>query len=707
MSVLDNYLPVRLQGNGTTTVFTANWPVINADFVYVYLEYVDSGNRTLQVQGTNYTIQVSQNEVIITFVIPPPDNQYVVIGRSIEKDQQVPYTTSDGFDGITEETSFDKLTLITQDLQHQINKSLSFLPFSVYDGELPAPSDGSILAWDGDNGNIKNTSLQDFTNAAIGALDQLVLTFNVATMKSNDHPIGQSVRTSEYTAGTGKGGAIYLIVGSAGYTGAVDTNGDHTLTNGSIAVLQTDAPIPIENFGAVGNDATADSAAMQAAAVRGEDILLSGNNVTYINGTVTTFTGTMYFVNGARINATSTLYIRKRPDAQPYQYIFEGDVNLEAGQPTWFNVYADWFGSSSLPDGSNAIEKSITFSNVIYMASDFNINSTVTIPGGRQLLLQGFNSVGTPVASVAASITGFQLFTTGSNPITDLVVRDIDFSEISESLTSHCIKFEGYSSSSRSSLIIKDCSFRGFYEDIRTKNVKGCFFRNNKFFKNMRNFYIQRFSSDIYISNFVTYDVGNFFLTDSDLDPYVDFSEEDFGITIMDGHIKYLTDQTIVPSGAMVSCSGWVNFTLKDCTFTGSLLNQRDMVVIEKCNDVEIINCNFSATNSNSGVWIVGSKDVSVLDCKIARCNTGVEVYGCERITIHGNDFLNNSSEDIKFTETTQTIATNNTHRTLILGATIFGINTDHHIISNNVFTSGTVLFPVGSNVEINGNLYV
>lgn len=156
MAISDNYVPLRQIGNGATTQFSSNWSVLSASYLQVFFEDAVTGVQTLQTSG--YTLVFDGSGFTVTFSVAPTSANYVVIGRSVTDDQTTPFRTSKGFQGDAIESSFDKLTAITQDLHNALARSLKFQVGSTAVGILPAPIDDYIFAWSGTSGLVKNVA---------------------------------------------------------------------------------------------------------------------------------------------------------------------------------------------------------------------------------------------------------------------------------------------------------------------------------------------------------------------------------------------------------------------------------------------------------------------------------------------------------------------------------------------------------------------
>lgn len=173
MSISDNYVPIKVSGNGVTDEFSGTWQVLVEGYERVYLENKTTGVQVLQVDPTDYSIEFDSTGFTVTFVTPPPSTEWVVVARDVAQDQGVPYKTSRGFQGDVIENSFDKLTAIVQDLQDAVNRSPKVPVGEVTDISLPTPSAGKALIWNSAEDNLENstTDVNDIDDAVTAAED--------------------------------------------------------------------------------------------------------------------------------------------------------------------------------------------------------------------------------------------------------------------------------------------------------------------------------------------------------------------------------------------------------------------------------------------------------------------------------------------------------------------------------------------------------
>lgn len=189
MAISDNYAPDKTSGNGVTAAFTGSWNTIAATYFRLYWEDKTTGVQTLKTQGTHYTLAFTASGYTATHdaLYLPPSTVWVIRARAIDLTQTDPYKTSTGFQGLTVENSFDKLTAISQDLQDQIDRCVKFplgnqatITNPAY-GDLPV--DGYGIVWDGTTGLMRNTtaSLADLEGDAETVADNIASVVIVAT----------------------------------------------------------------------------------------------------------------------------------------------------------------------------------------------------------------------------------------------------------------------------------------------------------------------------------------------------------------------------------------------------------------------------------------------------------------------------------------------------------------------------------------------
>ena len=115
-------------GNGSTTTFAYSFYIPVSTDIQVIVRS-STGTETVKSEGTgstNYAITNvgNANGGNIVFVTAPASGETVVLRRNTAKTQATDYVANDPFPAETHESALDKLTIIGQDLQEQIDRSI-------------------------------------------------------------------------------------------------------------------------------------------------------------------------------------------------------------------------------------------------------------------------------------------------------------------------------------------------------------------------------------------------------------------------------------------------------------------------------------------------------------------------------------------------------------------------------------------------------
>ena len=115
-------------GNGSTTAFNYTFFIPTNTDIEVIIRS-STGTETVRSEGTgsaNYSISGvgSSSGGAVTFVTAPTNTETVVLRRNTAKTQATDYVANDPFPAESHESALDKLTIISQDLQEQINRSI-------------------------------------------------------------------------------------------------------------------------------------------------------------------------------------------------------------------------------------------------------------------------------------------------------------------------------------------------------------------------------------------------------------------------------------------------------------------------------------------------------------------------------------------------------------------------------------------------------
>ena len=115
-------------GNGSNTTFAYGFYIPASTDIQVIVRS-STGTETVKSEGTgstNYSITGVGNSSggNVVFVTAPLNTETVVLRRNTAKTQATDYVANDPFPAETHEDALDKLTIIGQDLQEQVDRSL-------------------------------------------------------------------------------------------------------------------------------------------------------------------------------------------------------------------------------------------------------------------------------------------------------------------------------------------------------------------------------------------------------------------------------------------------------------------------------------------------------------------------------------------------------------------------------------------------------
>ena len=179
MTISSTYAPVQYIGNGVTTTFSFPYVFYDDTDIIVTLTLISTGEDTVQVNPTNYSLTGGDGDVgNVVFVSAPSSSYRITIERSIPYEQGDNYVENQAFPANTIETAFDKAVVRDQQLAASIDASLKFpatLSGSLV-GVLPQPEDGKLLIWDGTAGTVGNATFAEISTSIDTVLTSLAST---------------------------------------------------------------------------------------------------------------------------------------------------------------------------------------------------------------------------------------------------------------------------------------------------------------------------------------------------------------------------------------------------------------------------------------------------------------------------------------------------------------------------------------------------
>lgn len=113
-------------GDGSTTVFAYTFKIFDDDDITVILRTDATGGETVQTKTTDYTVSGVGNAGggNITFGTAPASGITVVLIRETALTQSTDYTPNDPFPAASHEDALDRLTLMVQDQQEALDRSI-------------------------------------------------------------------------------------------------------------------------------------------------------------------------------------------------------------------------------------------------------------------------------------------------------------------------------------------------------------------------------------------------------------------------------------------------------------------------------------------------------------------------------------------------------------------------------------------------------
>ena len=125
MTVASSTARVSYSGNGSTTSFSVTFYFLEDSHLQVIIRS-STGTETIKTLGTDYTVSGAGNPAggSVVFGTAPASGQTVVIVRNVPLTQQTDYQANDPFPAESHEEALDKLTMLTQQLQDALTRSI-------------------------------------------------------------------------------------------------------------------------------------------------------------------------------------------------------------------------------------------------------------------------------------------------------------------------------------------------------------------------------------------------------------------------------------------------------------------------------------------------------------------------------------------------------------------------------------------------------
>lgn len=237
ISTTDN--KVSYNGNGVTTVFAFPYLFFTNTDLDVY-SVSPSGALTLLTPTTDYTVTGAGVESggTVTTVVPPATGTQLLIVRVLSLTQETDYIEGDAFPAESHERALDRLTMITQQIQEEVDRALTLpVQSSGVSAELPAPVANAFIGW-----NSAADALQNNAGASSVPVS-LAMTPVVAAATLAAGRTAMGVRAAEESSQTTRidvaSAATVNLTTSAPSTRNIRITGTTTITGFTVAAGQT------------------------------------------------------------------------------------------------------------------------------------------------------------------------------------------------------------------------------------------------------------------------------------------------------------------------------------------------------------------------------------------------------------------------------------------------------------------------------------
>ena len=267
---------VEYNGNGSTTAFAYTFRIFADGDLKVYV-VSSAGVATLKTITTHYTVSGAGDASggTVTMGSAPASGETLVIERSVAYTQSTDYVESDSFSAETHETALDRNTMLTQQNQRDIARSMR-LSKGTADSvsvELPAPVASHFIKWNAD---------ADALESAIGTADQVTVTDFMATVLDDT-----TQAAAQTTLGLGTGDSPQFTgvnVGHASDTTVTRASAGDLNVEGNIVYRAGGTDVPVTDGGTGASSLTdggvllgSGTGAVTAMAVLGDGEMIVGD----------------------------------------------------------------------------------------------------------------------------------------------------------------------------------------------------------------------------------------------------------------------------------------------------------------------------------------------------------------------------------------------------------------------------------------------
>jgi len=164
MTVQNDYLPIREAGDGIEKSFDFQFKIISETDLLVKL--ADSVTGVLSdalVLNVDYTVAINTitEGGTVTYTTAPPSGQDSFIQRAVALTQNVDIPTNGVFKETQMENALDRIVLMIQQLQEELNRTAQSAPTDTDDLEFPPALSNRFIGWNLAGDALENKTLSD------------------------------------------------------------------------------------------------------------------------------------------------------------------------------------------------------------------------------------------------------------------------------------------------------------------------------------------------------------------------------------------------------------------------------------------------------------------------------------------------------------------------------------------------------------------
>lgn len=157
MTVLSEESKITYIGSSSQTLYPIPFEFIKNDNIKVSV--YDSNDEFLEdwTYSTQYVIQDNNVKVLAGYEID--NTKKMLVKRTVDYIQDNKYREGGDFPAKSTETSFDKTTMMVQQLQEEVNRCPKVNQIYNINVSLPAPNAGKALIWNAEDNGFKNSTV--------------------------------------------------------------------------------------------------------------------------------------------------------------------------------------------------------------------------------------------------------------------------------------------------------------------------------------------------------------------------------------------------------------------------------------------------------------------------------------------------------------------------------------------------------------------